>query len=595
MLYKWNVVNLTNSGMGLTSNSTFVTSCVRVRNVSVYYIGGKDLVYYGEGTGGSNVYVWDTVANSETLVCTNLVGGPTSNDIVNVKVGGVGLGQMHLYVQHDCGAMEILDLAADGKSATLVRSFSRDEMSSILGATWTDLRAFDVANDEEYAFFGHAATGAIYVVWSILPEISLLGTNGAALANGAAADASIGTDFGSFAVGAAPMTGTFAITNSGNMALAISGVTTNGSSSFQCADVPAVVSPGGVSNFTITFNPSAVGTCTAAVTIAHNNTNTPFVVNLRGTAGKRGQTITFPAIADQAITNVVGLRATASSGLPVSFSVGSGSALITGGTNLSFTGAGIVRIIAAQAGDGIWSAAPNVTNSFTVSVTTTSFCADIDGDGIADLVTVSGSNWYVWFSSSEYQVRGGPYDMGISGTSLAGDVDGDGIADLITVIGSNWYVWFSTSEFQVRGGPYDLGLSGMPVTGDVDGDRLADLMVVSASGGWYVWFSTAEYLVRSGPYDLGIAGIPVTGDVDGDRLADLLSVVGSNWYVWFSTSQYLVRGGPYDMGISGTPSTGDVDGDGLADLIVIVGSDWYAWFSTAQYLTRGGPYTMSLP
>lgn len=91
-----------------------------------------------------------------------------------------------------------------------------------------------------------------------------------------------------------------------------------------------------------------------------------------------------------------------------------------------------------------------------VSNIISSFCADIDGDGIADLVTVVGSNWYVWFSTSQYQVRSGPYDLGISGVPATGNIDGDGLADLIVVVGSDWYVWFSSSEYAQRFGPYTL-------------------------------------------------------------------------------------------------------------------------------------------
>jgi len=79
------------------------------------------------------------------------------------------------------------------------------------------------------------------------------------------------------------------------------------------------------------------------------------------------QTITFPAIADQLTTDTVSLSANASSGLTVSFVVGSGAATISGGTTLTFTGAGTVSIVASQAGDGSWNPAPNVTNTFTVS------------------------------------------------------------------------------------------------------------------------------------------------------------------------------------------------------------------------------------
>ena len=85
------------------------------------------------------------------------------------------------------------------------------------------------------------------------------------------------------------------------------------------------------------------------------------------TLAKANQTISFPAIGAQLATNVLALSATASSGLPVSFAVGSGPATISGGTALSFTGAGTVSIVATQAGDADWNPAPSITNTFAVS------------------------------------------------------------------------------------------------------------------------------------------------------------------------------------------------------------------------------------
>jgi uncharacterized repeat protein (TIGR02543 family) len=87
---------------------------------------------------------------------------------------------------------------------------------------------------------------------------------------------------------------------------------------------------------------------------------------------KADQTITFPVISGKITTDTVGLSATASSGLPVSFSVLSGLASISGGTNLTFSGTGSVRIVASQAGDANWNAAPHATNTFTVSKATPS-------------------------------------------------------------------------------------------------------------------------------------------------------------------------------------------------------------------------------
>lgn len=81
------------------------------------------------------------------------------------------------------------------------------------------------------------------------------------------------------------------------------------------------------------------------------------------------QTIDFPPIPDQRVTSVVHLAATASSGLPVSFMVVSGPALISGGTNMTFSGEGDVRVVASQEGDDTWGPAVPVTNAFTVGAT----------------------------------------------------------------------------------------------------------------------------------------------------------------------------------------------------------------------------------
>jgi hypothetical protein len=44
----------------------------------------------------------------------------------------------------------------------------------------------------------------------------------------------------------------------------------------------------------------------------------------------------------------------------------------------------------------------------------------------------------------------------MTGLPAAGDVDGDGLADRISVVRTNWYVWFSTLNYLVRYGPYYL-------------------------------------------------------------------------------------------------------------------------------------------
>ena len=79
------------------------------------------------------------------------------------------------------------------------------------------------------------------------------------------------------------------------------------------------------------------------------------------------QTISFSNPGSQQTTNVVVLDAFATSGLPVTFTVTSGPAIVNDGTILTFTGAGTVTITATQAGDATWAAATPISQIFTVS------------------------------------------------------------------------------------------------------------------------------------------------------------------------------------------------------------------------------------
>ncbi len=118
---------------------------------------------------------------------------------------------------------------------------------------------------------------------------------------------------------------------------------------------------------------------------------------------KRPQTIEFAEIGAQAVTNTVVLDATASSGLGVSYAL-EGPAVLDGNL-LSFTGVGMVRIVASQAGDGNWEAAEPVEQVFGVGVamvalgglaqvydgTEKSVCVETVPEGLAVAVTYDGS------------------------------------------------------------------------------------------------------------------------------------------------------------------------------------------------------------
>ncbi|MEI7436319.1 MAG: MBG domain-containing protein, partial [bacterium] len=302
--------------------------------------------------------------------------------------------------------------------------------------------------------------------------------DGAVISNGVTADYMLGTDFGTVATNE-DLTVTLSITNSGTAALQISGVTITGGAAgyFTVSNMPATVGVGAVSNFSILYAPAALGPHSAAIALANNGTNTPYVVNLAGTGVKPGsiwlnrgqlvyaatyggadpsaatfvitnkgaapfgysntvsydesasgwlsvaaatgqlavaglqthtgtvsiagldvgvyyavntitsptaensgvemtamltiaqatQAIVFAAIPDQPITNTVALSATATSSNLVSFSVASGpGAIAEDGTSLTFSADGTVYIVASQAGSLNYLAADSVTQRVNV-------------------------------------------------------------------------------------------------------------------------------------------------------------------------------------------------------------------------------------
>ncbi|MFY0625047.1 MAG: T9SS type A sorting domain-containing protein [Reichenbachiella sp.] len=107
-------------------------------------------------------------------------------------------------------------------------------------------------------------------------------------------------------------------------------------------------------------------TVTLTVTDGANNSSTATAV-VTVEENKTDQTITFDALADMTYGDTdITLSATASSTLPVSFSVISGPATITG-TNMSITGAGTVIVQADQNGDNDFYSASPIQRTFNVS------------------------------------------------------------------------------------------------------------------------------------------------------------------------------------------------------------------------------------
>lgn len=135
------------------------------------------------------------------------------------------------------------------------------------------------------------------------------------------------------------------------------------------AGSPAAIS-GGQASVTATANGTAGGFSVAASA----NGATPVTFNLSNTL--RAQTITFGPLSPVTYgASAFTLAASASSGLPVVYTIVSGPATLSGDT-LTVTGAGTVVIAADQPGDATFAAAATVTQSLTVNRATLMLTAD---------------------------------------------------------------------------------------------------------------------------------------------------------------------------------------------------------------------------
>lgn len=331
--------------------------------------------------------------------------------------------------------------------------------------------------------------------------------------------------------------------------------------------------------------------------------------------GKATQTITFPAIGRQYVVSRVGLAASASSGLPVTFNVGVGPAVISGGINLAFTGTGVVSVVARQTGDANWRAAPRVTNIFLVALG--QLLTDYDGDGRSDLAVYDNARglWSIRTVAGAVLATNAPWGYA-QAQPVGGDYDGDGASDMAvyddrtgawyirrlngSVIAWNWR-WGYTNAVPVPGdydgdGRFDpavfepdsgkwyiIALDGRllawglkwgypgteSVSGDYNGDGRSDLATYDpATGQWFIRTLAGQTLAWRLAWGYADA-ISVPGDYNGDGCADLAvyDVRTANWYIRSLTGATIAWGEYWGFS-GGYPVPGDYDGDGRYDLSI---------------------------
>jgi immune inhibitor A len=211
------------------------------------------------------------------------------------------------------------------------------------------------------------------------------------------------------------------------------------------------------------------------------------------------------------------------------------------------------------------------------AITTPLAVADLDDDGLKEIIAGCKNGLvYVW-DHSGYQLDGWPVNVGSAVPSKAAvcDVDLDGSPEIVTC-GLNGSVYVLNNDGSACPGwpQHTEGeILSSPLLADIDDDGMVEIVCGSTDGKMYAW-NEDGHKVRGWPSELGGHEIwmsPGAADIDGDHLSEVVvGGYGGPLYV-IDGNGSILDGWPVLVGRGcgrGAPSVADFDGDGLLEIAI---------------------------
>jgi alpha-tubulin suppressor-like RCC1 family protein len=320
----------------------------------------------------------------------------------------------------------------------------------------------------------------------------------------------------------------------------------------------------------------AAGSCVVAADQAGNTIYSAAPqVTQTFTTSLNSQTISVGAAPVVRVGVTGTLSATASSGLPVTFSSITPATCTVSGSTVTGVVTGTCTVQATQAGDSSFSAAPIQTIQIVVLPALPN---DFNGDGKSDLLwqntNGAASMWLMNGATPQSFISFGPY---AGWTVLSGEADfnGDGKSDLVWTntngAASIWLMNGTTVLSTANFGPYS-GWTLMSGNADFNGDGNTDLVWTNTNGAVSIWLMSGTMVLSTaifGPY-AGWTLVSANNDFNGDGKSDLLWTNSNGAAsIWLMNGTTPLSYGSYGPFPGWTVLSGDADynGDGKTDLL----------------------------